>query len=126
MVRQRTQKEPAKNEIALVLREPQKDQKPVEISRLINSIYFSIHTCFIMKTSEEKYYRLLAINEIEKKILADESFRTIRGAKIHFMKKFKNKAWHETVVAEWSLFYQPDLDWIEGMVSIAEKFSSTN
>lgn len=93
----------------------------VIISRLVNSFLYSIRTCFIMKNPEEESFRLLAIHE--KRILADKSFRTVRGAKIFFFKKFKNRAWRKDVDAEWSYFYPPDLDWIEKMLSNAEKFS---
>ncbi|UCH95115.1 MAG: hypothetical protein JSV88_33370 [Candidatus Aminicenantes bacterium] len=105
-------------------RNPIPDNQKVVISRLKNSVYFSIGTCFIMTMTEEECFRLLAIHE--KKVLADRNFKTLRGAKIHFMKKFKNQAWREDVAAEWTFFYQPDLDWIEEMLSIAEKLSSTN
>lgn len=91
--------------------------KKVLISRLINSIYYSIGTCFIMTITNE-VYRLLAIHG--KKVLADRNYPTLRGARIAFKKQFKNLAWGDDVVAEWSHFYTPNRDWIDEMLSIAE------
>ena len=88
----------------------------VNISRLINSVYFSIGTCFIMNMPEE--YRLIAIHK--KTILFDKNYRTLRGARIAFSKQFKNLAWTDDVVAEWSHFYPPNRDWIDEMLSIAK------
>jgi hypothetical protein len=90
----------------------------VFISRLTNSIYYSVGTCFIMTMTDEAY-RLLAIHE--KKVLAYRNYTTLRGARISFSRQFKNLAWRDDVVSEWSHFYPPDRDWIENMLSIAEK-----
>jgi hypothetical protein len=92
------------------------DNQKVCISRLVNSVYFYIGTCFIMNMPEE--YRLIAIHK--KTILFDKNYRTLRGARIAFRKQFKNLAWNDDVVAEWSHFYQPDRDWIDKMLSITE------
>ena len=90
----------------------------VNISRLLNSIFYSIATCFIMTMKEGDCYRLLAIHG--ETVLIDKSFRTLRGARIAFTKQFQNLAWNDDVVAEWSHFYQPDRDWIDKMLSITE------
>ena len=88
----------------------------VVISRLLNSVFYSIRTCFVMTMTDEEY-RLLVIHD--KKVLADRNYPTLRGARIAFSKKFKDRAWSDDVVSEWSHFYPPDRDWIEKMLSIA-------
>jgi hypothetical protein len=98
---------------------PIHSNQQVFISRLLNSVFYSIGTCFIMKmTMTDKFYRLLAIHG--KKVLADMNYPTLRGARIAFRKKFKNRAWSDDVVSEWSYLYQPDRDWIDEMLSIVE------
>jgi hypothetical protein len=98
--------------------EPIHSNQKVFISRLLNSVFYSIGTCFIMRmTMTDEVYRLMAIHE--KKVLADGNYPTLRGARIAFRKKFKNRAWSDDVVSEWSHFYPPDRDWIEEMLSIA-------
>ena len=90
------------------------------ISRLLNSVFYSIGTCFIVKlTTTDEAYRLLAIHG--KQVLADRNYPTLRGARISFSKQFKSLAWRDDVVSEWSHFYPPDREWIENMLSIAKK-----
>ena len=100
------------------------DIRDVAISRLTNSIYYFIDTCFIMDLSgtdqEKNRYRLLAFHEDEKKIFVDKYYPTLRGARIAFTRQFKNMAWTDDVVAEWSHFYPPNRDWIDKMLSIDE------
>ena len=89
----------------------------VVISRLLNSTYYFISTCFIMKTiANGVVYRLLVIHD---NVLADRNYPTLRGAKIAFKKQFKHLAWRDDLPAEWSHFYQPEQDWIEKMLSTA-------
>jgi hypothetical protein len=100
----------------------------VSISRLTNSIYYFIDTCFIMDLSVtaqgKNKYRLLAFHEKENRIFADKCFPTLRGARISFSKQFKNMAWNDDVSANWSDLYPPDHDWIDNMLSIAEDLKS--
>ena len=96
----------------------------VSISRLTNSIYFFVDTCFIMYLSGnaqgKNRYRLLAFHESEKKIFVDKYYPTLKGARIAFTKKFKNMACNDNVSPHWSFLYTPDRDWIEEMLSFAE------
>lgn len=87
------------------------------ISSLINSVYFTIGTCFIMFISASKEFRLLAV--FGDTVLFDCVYHTLRGARIAFMRKFKSRAWYDDVAAEWSHFYTPDQDWIEEHLSLA-------
>jgi hypothetical protein len=101
------------------------DQKrDVSISRLTNSIYFFVDTCFIMDLSGadqgKNRYRLLAFHESEKKIFVDKYYPTLRGARIAFRKQFKNMAWSDKVSPQWTNLYPPDRDWIDEMLSIVE------
>jgi hypothetical protein len=100
----------------------------VSISRLTNSIYYFIDTCFIMDLSGtdqgKNRYRLLAFHERENKIFVDKYFSTLNGARISFSKQFKNMAWNDDVSANWSDLYPPDRDWIDNMLSIAEDLKS--
>jgi len=88
------------------------------ITRLINSTFFSIDTCFILRDFHGSVYRLIAIHHC---LLADRNYPTLRGAKIAFKRTFRDFAWGEDVEAEWSHFYPPDQDWIQEMLSIADK-----
>lgn len=85
----------------------QKDEKPIQISLLVNSIYYFIESVFIMAVN--KGYRLVAIHQ--GRLLTDEIYKTARGARIAFLKLYGNKAWRNGVKAEWSRFYPPEPEW---------------
>jgi hypothetical protein len=98
------------------------DNPEILISRLINSFYYSISNCFIMTNPDENEdYRLILIRESA--IIFDKKYRTLKGARIAFQKKFKKQAWNDKVVAAWTFFYPPDQDWLEDILAIADKFS---
>ena len=103
-------------------------KRDVSISRLTNSIYYYIDTCFIMDLSGtaqgKNRYRLLAFHEEENKIFVDKYFPTLKGARIGFIKQFNNRACNDDVSANWSDLYPPDRDWIEDMLSIVENVKS--
>jgi hypothetical protein len=82
---------------------PFRSNQKVFISRLVNSMCYSISTCFIMELTmtNQVEYRLLAIHK--KKVLADRNYRTLRGAKIAFKKQFKNMAWRDDATANISI-----------------------
>ena len=103
-------------------------KRDVSISRLTNSIYYYIDTCFIMDLSGtaqgKNRYRLLAFHESEKKIFVDKYYPTLKGARIAFNRQFKNMAWNDNVSPHWTFLYEPDRDWIDEMLSIAENLES--
>jgi hypothetical protein len=72
-----------------------------------------------MKKTNEDFFRILAIHK--KTVLFNRIYRTLRGARISFMKQFQKMAWSDKVVAEWTDLYPPDRDWIEKMLSIADR-----
>jgi len=84
-----------------------REEEPVKISVLINSVYFFIESVLILETS--KGFRLLAIHQ--GKIIADETYKTAKGAKFAFIKFFQYKAWEEGVKPQWTPFYPPENNW---------------
>jgi hypothetical protein len=95
----------------------QKEEKPIKISRLINSIYYFIESVFII--AEKQGYRLVAIHQ--GKLLTDQTYKTVKGARIAFLKMWSYKAWKEGVKAKWSHFYPPDPKWLEKNIQVERK-----
>jgi hypothetical protein len=89
----------------------------VQISRLINSIFYFIAIVYILK--KDDHFRLIAIHN--RRLLTDRTYPTERGAKIAFSKLFRGKAWKEDVKAEWTDFYPPDRFWLDKNMKIVEK-----
>ena len=89
----------------------------VEISRLINSMFYYIDCVFIIKLKNK--YRLAALHK--KRVLCDCYFLSAEECQIAFDKLFKDKAWFEEVKANWSQFYQPDQEWLAKKHSYLEK-----
>ena len=85
-------------------RDIEEGQKNRRISLLINSVYFFIESVFILET--ENGFRLIAIHQ--NKVLTDETYKTVKGAKIAFLKLFAYKAWEEGVKPQWTSFYPPE------------------
>jgi hypothetical protein len=81
----------------------------ITISMLINSAHYFIQCVFILKAKNK--YRLVVLHN--GKVLADSYYNTVRGCKIAFIKRFKEKAWSEEIKAQWSHFYDPDKPWLE-------------
>jgi hypothetical protein len=90
-------------------------QEKVQITRLINSIFYFIDLAFILK--KEDKFRLIALHG--GRVLIDKTYQTIRGAKIAFTKFYKDKL-IEDVDAKWSHFYPPDRPWLDQKLN-AEK-----
>jgi len=83
------------------------EEKPVTVSLLINSVYYFIESVLILETTEG--FRLLAIHQ--NKLIADETYKTAKSARIAFMKLFNYKAYTEGVKAQWTPFYAPEEGW---------------
>jgi len=79
-----------------------------KIALLENSIYYFLDSVFIQEKPEG--YRLVVSHQ--KRVLADQHYPTIRGAKIAFTKLFSENAWQEGIQAFWSPFYSPDNQWL--------------
>ncbi|MDQ1350081.1 MAG: hypothetical protein QG657_382, partial [Acidobacteriota bacterium] len=93
--------------------EGQRNREPIWISLLINSIYYFIDTVFIMVVRGG--YRLMVIHK--RKLLTDKKYRTLRGARIGFVKLWGEKAYRDDVMPLWSNFYDPVHRWIDKKLS---------
>ena len=91
--------------------------KPINVNEppltvLGNSIYYFFHHVLILE--EKKRFRLVVIHD--NRILFDNHYKTIRGARIAFEKLFNEKkiphgkAW-------WTSFYPPEPGWLELMLN---------
>lgn len=87
----------------------QQEEEPARISLLINSVYYFIESVFIAETSAG--FRLSATHHGA--TLADEMYKTLKGARIAFAKRFAYKAWQEGVKPQWTPFYPPEKDWLK-------------
>jgi hypothetical protein len=85
-----------------------KNNQPIKISRLENSVYYFLDYVFIVE--EEDSFRLLVIHR--GKVLTDKLYPTLRGARIAFRHIYEGKAWSKDLKARWSNFYQPDKRWL--------------
>ena len=79
------------------------------ISMLINSIYYFIECVFIQRAQNK--YRLVVLQH--SRVLLDQCYPSEKGCHIAFGRIFKDKAWDETIKAEWSHFYDPDKKWLQ-------------
>jgi hypothetical protein len=86
------------------------------VSLLINSIYYFIDCVYILNSKNK--YRLVALQH--NRVLMDKYYHTVRGCKIAFVKLFKDKAWDDSVKANWTSFYDPDKEWLEEKQSFLE------
>ncbi len=80
-----------------------------EIIRLINSYHYCLGLVFIV--FDEKSYRLVVYRKGE--IVTDQSYKTVKGTKIAFLKFFSFMAHNEKIRANWSHIYTPDTKWLE-------------
>ena len=84
------------------------EKKPVKVSLLINSIYYFIESVFIMAVKDG--YRLVVMHR--GRLLTDRTYKSVKGARIAFLKLYGYKAWREGARAEWSIFYPPEPQWL--------------
>lgn len=87
-----------------LLRDNVEGETPRQISLLVNAVYFFIETVFILKLSDG--YRLIAIHN--NTLLCDGTYKTPKGAKIAFNKRYSYKAWKKGVKPDWTPFYSPN------------------
>jgi len=72
-------------------------------------MHYFLHYVFIVKEGER--FRLVVIHN--RRVLTDQRYESLRGARIAFSKYYEYKAWKEDVKAQWTHFYQPDAKWLE-------------
>lgn len=88
----------------------------IKISTLSNSMSFFIDAAYIVAKDEN--FRLVVIHN--KRLLADENYKSAKGARIAFLKLFWYKAWKEDVKPEWTHFYKPDRHWLRKLIIFKE------
>ena len=98
-----------KNTPTIFLRLETKIEVEKKIVRLINSYQYFLGLVFIV--FEEESCRLVVYRKGE--IVTDESYKTVKGAKIAFLKFFSFMAHNERVRAIWTAPYIPIKGWLE-------------
>lgn len=78
------------------------------VSTLVNSVLYFLDSAVIIREADD--YRLVVFHN--KQVLADQSYETLRGAKIAFSKLFQYKAFLNSK-AEWSHLYPPEQEWLD-------------
>ena len=78
------------------------------ISVLKNSYKYFIEHALII--SDGDYYRLLVIHEWV--VLTDQCYKSLKGAKIAFLRLYKHRCWKAGVQPEWSDFYDPGVEYL--------------
>lgn len=79
-----------------------------KISILVNAVYYFLESVLIV--INEDHCRLLIIQN--RKLIVDECYDTLRGAKIAFYRMYKNKCCVKGLKTEWSIAYSPDSRWL--------------
>jgi hypothetical protein len=98
---------PIRSRFSQEYRTPGNDE---EISLLLNSVYFLLENALIV--SKDNQYRLLVRHK--EKVLVDEWYSTLRGARIAFARRFSQKFFDkENGSAQWSPLYQPEKRWLD-------------
>jgi hypothetical protein len=81
----------------------------VNISVLGNAVYYFFQRVFII--TEKKDFRLIVIKK--GKLLVDATYKTSKGAKIAFLKLFRDQVAKAGVKPSWTDFYTPEEPWIK-------------
>jgi hypothetical protein len=81
-------------------------KKVEKIAVLKNSYKYFIEHALII--SDGYYYRLLVIHEW--KLLTDQCYKSLKGAKIAFLRFYKHRCWKAGEEPEWSDFYDPGVE----------------
>ena len=93
-----------------------KRNQEIEISMLLNAIHYFLDCVFIIHSHRQ--YRLLVF--LSDKILVDQQYTSLKGAKIAFQKFFGDKACLEGIKARWDE-YIPESWWIKKKMEILDK-----
>jgi hypothetical protein len=78
--------------------------KALKVSHLQNSIYYFLQGVSIIQ--QDSGYRLLVLHQ--GRLLDDNTYKTVKGARIGFSKRYKYKLWDKEVEPRWSPFYTPE------------------
>ena len=82
--------------------------KITNISNLVNSVFYFLQHVFI--TIADGDYHLLVIRDNQ--VLWYKNYKSIKGAKIAFSKRFGHMAYKPSIRKVWSPPYPPDGDWL--------------
>jgi len=85
------------------------ENEDITISLLINSVHYFIQCAYIIQSKNK--YRLVVLHN--GRVLIDQDYSTEKGCRIAFGKIYKDRAWDKSVTPFWSLFYDPDKEWLE-------------
>lgn len=83
------------------------------VTTLVNAAYYFLESVIIVVTDDT--YRLIVCHHDQ--VLADESYDTLRGAKIAFSKLFQPRVNIE-IKPEWSPMYPPEKEWLDEKLNI--------
>ena len=92
-----------------------RDQE-IEISMLLNAIHYFLDCVFIIHAHRQ--YRLLVF--MSDKILLDQQYTSLKGAKIAFQKFYGHQACIEGINARWDE-YVPERWWIKKKMAILDR-----
>ncbi len=82
--------------------------KETKVCMLINAVYFYLESVFVVIA--EDHCRLIIIQS--QKLIYDECYDSLRGAKIAFYRMYKEKGCVEGIRNEWSANYKPEKKWL--------------
>jgi hypothetical protein len=85
------------------------EEKELKVSILINSVHYLLGKVFIVE--DKRQFRLIVFNE--GKLLTDMTYKTVKGARIAFLKFWGYKKAIKNINPIWSHFYPPDKYWLE-------------
>ena len=79
-----------------------------QVTVLLNAVYYYLDSVFVVIA--EDHCRLLAVHN--QKLVVDDCYETLRGAKIAFYRMYKEKACVNGLKPEWSVGYSPEKEWL--------------
>lgn len=91
------------------------------ISILVNSFKYFLEHAFII--SYEGSYRLLVIHRW--RLMTDRCYKTLKGARIAFLKLYSERRWKDQDEPEWSSFYNPGIEHFNPQTSKIESWNQT-
>ncbi len=56
-------------------------------------------------------YRLIVVHN--GKLLAEDTYKSAKGARIAFLKLYWHHAWQDNIKPQWTSFYSPEKDWLK-------------
>jgi hypothetical protein len=91
----------------------------VLISVLMNSVYYFLEHAFIIAEKNQDRYRLLVFHN--KEVLTDQTYKTLRAARVAFFRFFRYKAYdYKFSKPEWTPLYHPEQEWLDAQYKICD------